>query len=57
MENFEATDTKFYQQFLERNGEIGVAELEMKIKEFELKEQFEKCSYLAEQIEIYYKKK
>ena len=58
MENFEETDdTKFFQEFLERNGEVGVAELEIKIKEFEQLEQYEKCSYLSNQIELYYKNK
>jgi hypothetical protein len=57
MTNFEETDTKFYQEFLERNGEIGVAEIEMAIKQLEEKEEFEKCAYLSKQIEDYYKNK
>lgn len=57
MTNFEETDTKFYQEFLERNGDKGVAELEIAIKELELKEEYEHCAYLAKQIEDYYKNK
>jgi hypothetical protein len=57
MEAFEYSDEQMIQQFLERNGEVGVAELEIKIKEFEQLEQYEKCSYLSNQIELYYKNK
>ena len=57
MTNFDKTDDKFYQEYLERNGEIGVAQLEIAIKELEAKEEFEHCAYLAKKIEDYYKNK
>ena len=50
-------DDKFYQEYLDRNGEIGVAQLEIAIKEAEEKQQYELCGYLATQIEIYHKNK
>jgi hypothetical protein len=56
MTNFNSTDDKFYQEYLERNTEYGVAQLEIAIKELEAKEEYEHCSYLAKQIEMYYDK-
>jgi hypothetical protein len=55
MANLEETDSEFFQRFLETNGEIGVVELEMKIKEYEDLEQYERCEFLSQQIEQYYK--
>lgn len=57
MTNFNSTDDKFYQEYLERNNEYGVAQLEIAIKELEVKEEYEHCSYLAKQIEDYYNNK
>lgn len=57
MTNFNSTDDKFYQEYLERNGEMGVAQLEIAIKELEATESYEHCSYLSKQIEIYYNNK
>ena len=55
--NYHSTDNKFYREYLERNREYGVAQLEIAIKLLEAEEDFEQCSYLAKQIEDYYKKK
>lgn len=57
MTNFDTTDDKFYQEYLQRNGDFGVAQLEIAIKELEVTESYEHCLYLKKQIENYYNNK
>ena len=54
MTDFDYNDELMVQNFLEKNGDKGVAELEIEIKRYEQTQEFEMCAKLSKQIEIYY---
>ena len=57
MTDFDYNDELMVQNFLEKNGDKGVAELEIEIHRYEQMESYEMCAKLSKQIEIYYNNK
>jgi len=57
MTNFDNNDELMVQNFLEKNGDKGVAEIEIEIKRLEQEQNYEMCAKLAKEIENYYNNK